>query len=61
MSRVDVPTLRCDRCEVETRDLSKMGRFSTLTHYHVSGKSEWDLCPTCWAAFQNFVGAEANQ
>jgi len=49
--RVDVPTLRCDRCRVETQDLAEMARFVKLTRDHMSGRDEWDLCPSCWVAF----------
>lgn len=38
MSRIDVPTLKCDRCGWSTQDLSEMGRFFTLTHGHMSGE-----------------------
>lgn len=55
MSRVDKPTLRCDRCKVETQDLAEMGRFQKLTHSHMSGQNEWDLCPECWVAFGGFL------
>jgi uncharacterized protein with PIN domain len=53
--RVDKPTLRCDRCKTETQDLAKMGRFQRLTHPHLSGTDEWDLCPNCWAKFWDFL------
>ena len=55
MSRVDVPTLRCDRCEVETQDLVKMSRFAKLIRDHMSARDEWDLCPLCWSSFLDFV------
>ena len=55
MSRVDVPTLRCDRCKVETQDLTEMARFQQIIRYHMSGHDEWDLCPLCWADFRVFV------
>lgn len=58
MSRVDVPTLKCDRCKDTTQDLGAMGRFATLRRSTIGGEEEWDLCPTCWAAFRNFVGTE---
>lgn len=57
MSRVDVPTLRCDKCEIKTQDLAEMGRFQTIRYSHMSGESEWDLCPSCWTLFRKFLGA----
>jgi hypothetical protein len=53
--RVDKPTLRCDRCKVETQDLAEMGRFNKLAHDHMSGRDEWDLCPPCWGDFHDFL------
>ena len=53
--RVDKPTLRCDRCGVETQDLAAMASFVTLTRYHPSGKDDWDLCPSCWSDFCDFL------
>jgi hypothetical protein len=55
MSRVDKPTLKCDRCEIETQDLREMGRFAKLEHLHMSGTEEWDLCPPCWDEFRTFM------
>lgn len=57
MSRVDRPALKCDRCGIVTEDLSEMGRFQKLTHYHVSGSDVWDLCPPCWSAYLEWVNA----
>jgi len=58
MSRVDKPVLRCDRCQRTTEDTSEMFRFATLSHYHMSGKDEWDLCPDCWGFFRAFIENE---
>jgi len=55
MSRVDKPTLRCDRCGVETYDIAEMARFTNLAHDHMSGRDDWDLCPPCWTAFRDFL------
>lgn len=55
--RVDVPTLRCDRCNNTTQDVKEMGSFCTLTHYHMSETDEWDLCPRCWSLFLDFLTA----
>ena len=58
MSRVDVPTLKCDRCGHMTQDVSAMGRFGVLTNYHMSGKHERDLCPNCWKKFHEFINTK---
>jgi hypothetical protein len=55
MSRVDKPTLQCDRCGAATQDLHDMARYHQLTYYHQSGHDEWDLCPSCWLAFRAFL------
>lgn len=56
MSRLDVPTLQCDRCKTTTQDIKVMGTYQQVRHSHMSGEDKWDLCPTCWNAFQNFLG-----
>jgi len=55
LSRVDVPTLKCDRCGDMTQDTKAMVSYRKLTYYHMSGKDEWDLCPVCWSAFRAFL------
>jgi hypothetical protein len=59
--RVDVPTLRCDRCSFETQDQNLMGGFNTLKgqwNGYQGTKQEWDLCPECWKTFKMWVGAD---
>ena len=56
MSRVDKPTLKCDRCGQETQSIFEMGKFRKLSHYQMSGSSDWDLCPECWSKFITFIG-----
>lgn len=51
MTRLDEPTLQCDRCKSITKDLKEMAQYRTLSHYPISGKIEWDLCPNCWDQF----------
>ena len=58
MSRVDKPTLKCDRCALETQSEFEMGKYRTLDHYHMAGKKSWDLCPPCWADFGTFIKCE---
>lgn len=58
MSRVDVPTLKCDRCEWDTQDLAQMATFRKIEQFHMSGHRTWDLCPVCWIGFTNFLGSE---
>ena len=53
--RVDVPTLRCDRCDVETQDINAMAAYQMIEHYHMSGRDKWDVCPRCWSAFLAFL------
>jgi hypothetical protein len=57
MSRVDVPTLRCDRCRVTTSNRTEMGRFRQITHEVRSekGPERWDLCPECDREFHRFM------
>ena len=55
MTRIDVPTLQCDRCRITTQDTSVMSRFKKLTYSHMSGNDNWDLCPQCWRAFNGFI------
>jgi len=58
MTRVDVPTLRCDRCGFTTQDLSEMAKFQELMHYsQAPTASKWDLCAACWIQFnRSFIG-----
>ena len=51
MSRIDKPTLKCDRCGHTTQDTREMGRYKTLKYHHMSGSIEWDLCESCWDEF----------
>ena len=53
MSRVDVPTLQCDRCKHKTQDQTEMSHFQKLWRSHMSGDDMWDLCPDCWNLFVN--------
>lgn len=56
--RVDVPTMRCDRCGSRTQDLAEMGKYRTLTGMYdgyQGSKERWDLCPPCWGKFTNFI------
>lgn len=55
MSRIDAPTLKCDRCGDTTQDTGLMMAFRKLTRSHMSGHDDWDLCPTCWAIFQAWM------
>ncbi len=60
MSRIDTPTLQCDRCKHTTQDIREMGSFQKLTHSHMSGRDEWDLCKDCWLAFKSFIAGPAS-
>lgn len=51
MSRVDKPTIQCDRCKATTSDLREMGDYRRISHSHMSGEHDWDLCPECWKDF----------
>lgn len=58
MTRIDVPTLQCDRCGKTTQDTNEMGRYRHLRGQYdgYQGSEEnWDLCPSCWTAFQLFI------
>lgn len=55
MSRVDIPTLKCDRCGATTQDIVAMARYITLNQYTVSNANTWDLCPECWPKFKAFM------
>ena len=50
-----MPTLRCDRCDVETQDINAMAAYQMIEHYHMSGRDKWDVCPRCWSAFLAFL------
>lgn len=58
MSRIDVPTLQCDRCKATTQDTQKMIDYHKLSYYHISGKDEWDLCIGCFLKFKAFMKGE---
>lgn len=55
MSRIDKPTLQCDRCKHTTQDTREMASFQKLAHSHMSGRDEWDLCAWCWSVFKAFI------
>lgn len=58
MTRIDVPTLQCDRCKNTTQDADVMAHYQKLTgmwNGYGSTKQEWDLCPECWVNFNNFM------
>lgn len=61
MTRVDVPTLQCDRCGIKTQDLTEMSRFNTLSYDHMNGQKKWDFCPECWKRWIEFLSAGANE
>ena len=58
MSRVDVPTFMCDRCEAKTSDQYDIAKFTRIYIDGVSDIKQWDLCPLCWKDFDNFVAGE---
>ena len=55
MSRVDKPTLKCDRCGEQTESLTYMGKYRRLDHWSAWETEGWDLCPPCWADFIVFT------
>lgn len=55
MSRVDVPTMKCDRCKLTTQNTNEMARYLRLTNYNMGGQDDWDLCPACWRDFIAFM------
>jgi hypothetical protein len=56
MTRIDKPTLQCDRCEKATADLGEMASFMQLYSPKPSDRTDkWDLCPKCSWAFINFM------
>ena len=60
MSRVDVPTLMCDRCKFCKSDLGTMGEFHKVWHPNGPGydAQEWDLCPDCWESFRTWLAGD---
>lgn len=54
MSRVDVPTIKCDRCGLTTDDPQVMSTFRTLVIPR--GVASWDLCTDCWTSFCVWFG-----
>jgi hypothetical protein len=55
VSRVDLPTLMCDRCKIKTTDPYDMGKFTRIYRDGVSDVKEWDLCKYCWDDFNKFI------
>lgn len=57
MTRVNVPTLQCDRCKRTTQDLNEMGTYRKIMYYDMtpSNNLTWDLCPSCWCAAVAFL------
>lgn len=56
--RVDIPTLKCDRCEHITRNSGEMDKYRSLTGRYdgYQGSHEkWDLCPECWSDYNAFI------
>lgn len=61
MVRLDVPTLKCDRCQHVTQDPSEMGRYVKLSRDQVmGGRDEYDLCWRCWKDFSEIFMANHN-
>jgi hypothetical protein len=56
--RIDIPTLKCDRCGFTTQDLPEMARFIKVEQPHASGTETWDLCFDCRVAFGKFIAGE---
>jgi len=56
VSRVDVPTLKCDRCGHTTQDTREMAAFNKISHHSMGGTKNWDLCSGCWATFLDWLG-----
>lgn len=54
MSRVDVPTLKCDRCGRQTQDVDEMIHWPALVRSRPDS-NRWDLCSMCWMEFANFM------
>lgn len=48
MSRLDVPTLQCDRCKETTTDPRVMTEFTKLKSDKGTSGENWDLCMKCW-------------
>lgn len=70
MARIDVTTLRCDRCGYTTQDPLKSWRkfrhLRTDWSEYDKKKAEWDLCPDCFAGFKDYMkkgvgGTETSQ
>lgn len=59
MTRIDIPTLKCDRCGKTTQDTEEMGKYITIRNqwygYDSKQSSEWDLCAECYGFFQHFI------
>lgn len=55
MSRVDVPTLMCDRCETKTTDTKEMGGYTKMYQSGFPHEQEWDFCPDCGEDFEKFL------
>jgi len=60
VSRVDVPTLMCDRCEFRTQDTAMMASFVKITRRDgpVPPDVVYDLCPACWDSFRLWLAGD---
>lgn len=53
--RIDKPTLMCDRCQHATEDLVEMSEFASIYRSTIGGRHDWDLCPSCYDSFHEFL------
>lgn len=57
MSRIDIPTLRCDRCGGITQDQTEIDAYGSVQY---EGAPR-DLCPSCLAGFAAFMENQATE
>ena len=59
MARVDVPTLECDRCHIQTQDKKVMATYIQIERRTMEESEKSDLCPECAGLFFAFMRGDA--
>jgi hypothetical protein len=58
MARIDVPMLKCDRCNHTTQDENEMQKFHQIVWYYGDSgdqRTREDLCEGCWFDYNAFM------
>jgi len=62
MARINVPTVKCDRCGLTTSDTQEMFKFQKLASdgRDMGFPITYDLCPACSEDFKKFIANKEN-